>query len=441
MATKTKRKRRATSRTTARRPSYSRHLHIECLERRELFSADVLGLGSAEAFRNPETGDTAQEAWDAVSLPAGTDTKANEPLSFVRIPDLPQGEPEDVAAIRVGDHVLLPNAPGQRVPVYISGGQSIQGVVLNVQIDDGYPDVPGSRADGPNITAVDLANLETIFGGVANTGNNLMETREQIWVAGTATSSGTVTAEGLLAIVTLDTTGHYETDGPWELRLADTFNGDANLQGPTGQIRPVIENGEIRIASAEAYHNPLKPADVDGNSLVTPLDALFVITRLNAEGSGQLPTAPRVSPAGIKYVDTNNDGILSPIDVLVVINELNATAEHGNGSRGEAEALTVLPPLVMQQHSPKPQNATGEQTEVAIPDLTLIPNELTPERHSSRQTAPTSPSRRVLWASDTDHLWLDSELESATSDLAADVLSAWSTSLDFGPREITVGMK
>jgi hypothetical protein len=151
------------------------------------------------------------------------------------------------SVIDVGEHVLLPDTPGQVIPISVSGAHAVQGVVLNVQVADGHPDVPGSSHDGPNITGMDLAGPTTVFGSVANTGNNFIESREQIWVAGTSTSTGTVAADGILAYVTIDTTGWFGEDGPWELKLAGTFNGDTNFQTPAGQVVPTITGGTIRI--------------------------------------------------------------------------------------------------------------------------------------------------------------------------------------------------
>jgi len=172
--------------------------------------------------------------------------------------------------IDVGEHVLLPDTPGQVIPIYVSGGSSVQGVVFNVQVADGYDDVPCSTTDGPNIANVDLVGTETVFGGISNTGNNIIETRDQIWIVGAATSTGTVAADGLLANLTIDTTGWFGGEGPWQLRLGGTFNGDTNFQSPEGQIVPAIINGSIRI-DCLPQANPDGPYTVpEGGSI--PLD-------------------------------------------------------------------------------------------------------------------------------------------------------------------------
>ena len=86
------------------------------------------------------------------------------------------------------------------------------------------------------------------------------------------------------------------------------------------------------MASSVRYFNASKPADVDGDGSVSPIDALRLIDTLNRVGSMDLAglNARRASGAegegdSIGSVDTNNDGSLNPIDVLVVIDALNAS--------------------------------------------------------------------------------------------------------------------
>src|SRR5690606_30031634 len=107
--------------------------------------------------------------------------------------------------IDVGDHILLPNRAGQEVSIYVTGGTPVAGLSLNAQIADGYPDVPGSSIDGPDITAIDV-ETDTIFDS-NNTGAVIPVSGPQLAFRYITTSSGTVPAEGLLATFTFDTTG------------------------------------------------------------------------------------------------------------------------------------------------------------------------------------------------------------------------------------------
>ena len=85
------------------------------------------------------------------------------------------------------------------------------------------------------------------------------------------------------------------------------------------------------------YWNGSRPADVNADGSVAPLDALLVINEINAFGSHAVmgpaatqPSGEGENPAasgGRIYRDTNNDGMISPIDALLVINELNGEGE------------------------------------------------------------------------------------------------------------------
>ncbi|MCU0962413.1 MAG: dockerin type I domain-containing protein [Pirellulaceae bacterium] len=76
------------------------------------------------------------------------------------------------------------------------------------------------------------------------------------------------------------------------------------------------------------YTNPLLPLDVNADGVVSPLDALLIINRLNASGSRFMSGANSTAP----YCDTNADLMITPIDALLVINHLNYAL---GGAEGE----------------------------------------------------------------------------------------------------------
>ncbi|MCU0873109.1 MAG: DUF4394 domain-containing protein, partial [Pirellulaceae bacterium] len=87
--------------------------------------------------------------------------------------------------------------------------------------------------------------------------------------------------------------------------------------------------------------NPDDARDVNGDGLVTPLDALVLINELNATG----PRPAAVSQPAGPYYDVTRDGTLSANDPLVVINYLNRQplqAAIGEGER-TVEAPAALP--------------------------------------------------------------------------------------------------
>jgi hypothetical protein len=126
-------------------------------------------------------------------------------------------------------------------------------------------------------------------------------------------------------------------DGPW-LDAAQVDGYSVDLQLELGPFPPGAEVLEIRtlddqsgvasqifrdaLPARSPWQNPQHSRDVNGDGLVSPIDALLVINALNDKQAGGLPPADR-QPAA-PYVDVNGDGILAPVDALLVINALNA---------------------------------------------------------------------------------------------------------------------
>jgi hypothetical protein len=141
-----------------------------------------------------------------------------------------------------GPRELLPDTAGQKVRLYVTGGAAVQGLNFNVQVADGFPD-GGGTTDGPNITDVDILGtaLEpTIFFG-NNTGQTTVRNDAQVWSAFTTTSSGTVNASGLLAIVEITTVGWFT--GTWTFALEDTLEGATDFP----LIATTITDGSITV--------------------------------------------------------------------------------------------------------------------------------------------------------------------------------------------------
>ena len=77
---------------------------------------------------------------------------------------------------------------------------------------------------------------------------------------------------------------------------------------------------DVSVAPENTSHNYTKPTDVNNDDHTTPLDALFLINYLNANGSQEL-TADREE--GQPYYDVDKDQWLTPSDAIRVINQLN----------------------------------------------------------------------------------------------------------------------
>ena len=146
--------------------------------------------------------------------------------------------------IVVGDHELQADQANQPIEVFVSGGDPVQGLNCRVQVADGGPEAGGS-ANGPRIQDLDILS-GTIFQG-NNTGTGDVDgPHPDAWPLGeirsTITVSGTVAAQGLLATITMDTTGFYL--GTWPLILSDTRDGPTDFPGLPA---PAITDGTITI--------------------------------------------------------------------------------------------------------------------------------------------------------------------------------------------------
>lgn len=149
-----------------------------------------------------------------------------------------------VPVIDVGTISLLENTPDQTVPIYVSGGDAIQGLNLNLSVESGGPELSADGKLGPMITAVDVVT-DTLFAN-NNDGQTTIASFPQAWVITTATSTGSVAADGLLTRVTFDTTGFLMGSGPFLFTLTDPLGTPTDFAGiaadlTIGQIEIVPE--------------------------------------------------------------------------------------------------------------------------------------------------------------------------------------------------------
>ena len=87
--------------------------------------------------------------------------------------------------------------------------------------------------------------------------------------------------------------------------------------------------------SAPLLTNPANPYDVNGDSVVSPNDALIVMNRLSrrqvespgssVEGNRDLVLPSTLDPQHSTFLDVSGDGELTPLDALLVINLLSRT--------------------------------------------------------------------------------------------------------------------
>lgn len=91
----------------------------------------------------------------------------------------------------------------------------------------------------------------------------------------------------------------------------------------------IVESLESRaMMAADAFHNFTMPEDADASGVVTPLDALVVINRINQSIAGN-PSGVAPSRSQSAMVDVDADQTVTPLDALVVIDALNAQNSIG----------------------------------------------------------------------------------------------------------------
>ena len=92
-------------------------------------------------------------------------------------------------------------------------------------------------------------------------------------------------------------------------------------------IGPLDRTESSDASSAQVWTNPTQPLDVNGDGVVTALDALIVINAINQWNVGPVT---RLAGQTTAYLDVNGDGLLSPTDVLTIVNQLNQTVGAPN---------------------------------------------------------------------------------------------------------------
>lgn len=149
--------------------------------------------------------------------------------------------------IDVGTIIVEPNKPNQTVQVWVTGGDAVSAFNLRAQIGNGVHASPvfqsASFAGG-----IWDAYANTVTGEVPAG----FEQYAQYSVAFN-TANQTVPANGLLATLTIDTTG-FTTDAYYSLKLsgADLIGADSNFAASGGtDLAANITNGTIHVVVPE----------------------------------------------------------------------------------------------------------------------------------------------------------------------------------------------
>lgn len=98
-----------------------------------------------------------------------------------------------------------------------------------------------------------------------------------------------------------------------------------NQQSRKARFRKVVfEQLQSReLFSASPWHNAALPEDVNNDSVVSPLDPLAIINRINSPRAAE-PILGMGEGEVSDFPDVNNDGVISPLDALSVVDVINA---------------------------------------------------------------------------------------------------------------------
>ena len=122
-----------------------------------------------------------------------------------------------------------------------------------------------------------------------------------------------------------------QSTGPYFLELTGTnSNVSLHAYAPAPQVSspPPVQ---------PQLHNFSNPLDVNGDGIVSALDALAIINDLNA---GEFGPLSGLNLSGSEMVDVNDDGQLTALDALQVINDLNSTSAAAAASAIASATLT-----------------------------------------------------------------------------------------------------
>jgi hypothetical protein len=207
-------------------------------------------------------------------------------------------------SIVVGNDILIPSTPNQTIQLMVTGGTQVAGLDLNVEIASGGTVNGGTN--GPKITGVNLTS-GTIFAGNNAGQQDFTAFPTQAYEGSIITSSGSVAASGLLASLTIDTTGF--TGQSFSLQLGGFSNGavsgntDFATPDPNGNPIPAnITNGHV-VATLQG------DANLDGN--VNSADLQVLLFNLNKTGTNW------------SSGDFNADGQTNSADLQILLFNLN----------------------------------------------------------------------------------------------------------------------
>ena len=138
-----------------------------------------------------------------------------------------------------------------------------------------------------------------------------------------ATLIGTATATG--STVTVTTNGSVQLSlGQHNLTARQTLKNQS--LGTVGNSTTVLDlpsplSATQTLTIVSDWKNPLRPLDVNNDTLINALDVLLVVNNINLFGQHALGAAP--TSGAYSFIDVNGDATVSSLDVLLIVNHIN----------------------------------------------------------------------------------------------------------------------
>lgn len=230
------------------------------------------------------------------------------------------------------------------------------------------------------------------------------------------------------------------TTFPLKLTLAagQLLVAETGLAGQPGPGQSEVVNDDLIIGNRPSWRNADDPYNVNRSSAegVTPLDVLVLVQYINAHpGETSLPDPPTAPPP---YYDVTGDGLVTPLDVLQVVNRINNQGvQPGEGEAAGFPTAMIVPSTfgrgfpdtsggqeaLAAMGLPQPSPARSTLVASGLPAAN-IPDELTDEELATPQ-APRIQAATPNEASAYNFRPNLMDLESLLPDIAEDIDRIW----------------
>ena len=263
-----------------------------------------------------------------------------------------------VLNVTVGDHILLPDQPGQEIILSVSGDEQVTGFNLRAQIGDGL-----AGQDEPVFQDIDFSdgiwdpNSYTTLGGPVSGA----EQYAQASIVFTQTGVS-VLGNGKILTLIIDTTGII--DGVYDLKLAGTDIGvDSAFLAEGGvEIPTNITNGSISVPHSSTVNLVMQEPMADPNGVFTGDDGvgyvlllwsepvIFSADDLTVTNEELNPVSFLVDGSGTEFMNITFNELLLYDRYSITIHDSVTSVETGNPVDGDNDGVMGGDAIIVMEH-------------------------------------------------------------------------------------------